>query len=120
MIWMNITGRVPIIAFFLVLAVIAITPAASAVSLHGGNLTCAFAEVHFRNGTVDPAYVHIYKNATVVWVNHGPEEHAISIGDDISPPLLAGESYTKNFHEFGEYEFYCRYHPAERGKVIVR
>lgn len=117
---MRITGRVLIVAFFLALALIAITPAALAVSFHGGNLTCAFAEIRFCNGTVDPANVHIYKNATVVWVNPGPEEHAICVGDDISPPLLAGESYTKNFHEFGEYEYYCRYHPGERGKVIVR
>ena len=90
------------------------------VSFHGGNLTCAFAEVHFRNGTCDPPVVYIYKNATVVWVNPGPGEHSICVGDDISPPLLAGESYTKNFHEFGEYDYYCQYHPAERGKVIVR
>jgi plastocyanin len=90
------------------------------VTFHGGNLTCAFAEIHFQNGTCNPPIVYIYKNATVVWVNPGPEEHAICVGDDISPPLLAGESYTKNFHEFGEYEYYCRYHPGERGKVIVR
>jgi plastocyanin len=90
------------------------------VSFHGGNLTCAFAEVQFHNSTCDPPVVYIYKNATVVWMNRGPEEHAICIGDDLSPPLLAGESYTKNFHEFGEYEYYCRYPPGERGKVIVR
>lgn len=93
---------------------------ATQLSFHGGNLTCAFAEIQFRNGTCDPATVYIYKNATVVWVNPGPEEHAISIGNDISSPILAGESYTKNFHEFGEFDYYCRYHPGERGKVIVR
>ncbi len=90
------------------------------VSFHGGNLTYAFAEVRIINGTFEPDVVHIYKNATVVWVNNGPMEHAIVIGDDISSPILAGESYTKNFHEFGEYDYYCRYHPEERGKVIVR
>ena len=67
--------------------------------------------------------MYVYKNATVVWVSPGPGEHAISIEDgvDVSPPpLLAGESYTKNFHEFGELNFSCRYYPRERGRVIVR
>jgi plastocyanin len=90
------------------------------VSFHGGNLTCAFAIIQIKNGTCQPADVFIYKNATVVWMNPGPEEHAISVGDDMSPPIMAGESFTKNFHEFGEYEYYCRYHPSERGRVIVR
>jgi len=53
-------------------------------------------------------------------VNPGHEERAICIGGDISPPLLAGQSYPKNFHEFGKYDYYCRYHPGEQGKVIVR
>jgi plastocyanin len=117
---MRIGGGVLILAFLAALALIAIMPSGSTVSLHGGNLTCAFVEIRFVNGTCYPADVYIYKNATVVWVNPGPGEHAISIGNDVSPPILAGESYSKNFHEFGEYEYYCRYHPKERGRVIVR
>ena len=93
---------------------------ASSISFHGGNLTCAFAEVRLKNGTFDPGCVYVYRNATVVWVNADTKEHAVCVGDDISPPLLPGESYTKNFHEFGTYECYCRYHPEERGRVIVR
>jgi plastocyanin len=89
-------------------------------SFHGGNLTYAFAEIRIVNGSFDPPLVCVYKNATVVWVNPGPGEHAICVGDDISPPLMAGESYTKNFHEFGTFDYYCRYHPDERGKIIVR
>jgi plastocyanin len=102
------------------LMVLLISLPVPALSFHGGNLTCAFAEIRFLNGTFEPATVYIYKNATVVWVNPGPGEHAIIIGNDVSPPILAGESYTKNFHEFGEFEYYCRYHTGERGKVIVR
>jgi len=94
--------------------------AALPFSFHGGNLTYAFAEIRIANGTCDPPLVYIYKNATVVWVNPGPGEHAICVGGDISPPLLAGESYTKNFHEFGSFDYCCRYHPGERGTVIVR
>lgn len=117
---MRVTGKMPIVAIFIAVAIMIIMLRASTASFHGGNLTYPFGEVMFRNGTVDPPYMYVYRNATVVWVNPGPEEHSISIGNDISPPILAGESYTKNFHEFGEYVYYCRYHPGERGKIIVR
>jgi plastocyanin len=117
---MSLSSAVSALCLLAGLLFIVYTGLALPVSFHGGNLTCAFAEVHFQNGTCYPPVVYIYKNATVVWVNPGPEEHSICIGDDISPPLLAGESYSKNFHEFGEYDYYCRYHPGERGKVIVR
>jgi len=92
------------------------------VSPHGGNLTCAFAEVRIVDGTFEPASVYVYKNATVVRVNPGPREHAINTGDgmDISPPLIAGESYTKYFREFGVFNNSSRYHPPERGQVTVR
>jgi plastocyanin len=101
------------------MAMVAIAMTGS-ISFHGDNLTCAFAVVQIKNGTFQPASVYIFRNATVVWTNPGPEEHSICVGGDISPPLMAGESYTKNFHEFGVYEYYCRYHPGERGTVIVR
>jgi plastocyanin len=106
-------------AFLLALAIVAISQAGS-VSFHGGNLTYAFAVVQIKNGTFEPDTVCIYKNATVVWINPGPGEHSISVGEDISSPIIAGESYTKNFHEFGTYNYYCRYHPCEHGSVIVR
>ncbi len=118
---MRAVGRLLIVALFSTLLSMTALSTLS-VAFHGGNLTCAFAEVRIANGTFEPASVYVYKNATVVWVNPGPGEHAISIGVgvDVSPPLLAGESYTKNFHEFGEYNCSCRYHPGERGRVIVR
>ena len=112
-----------IMALILTLAAVAVAaeePRSPAISFHGGNLTCAFAEVQIRNGTFEPATVYVYKNATVVWVNPGPEEHAISFADEISPPILAGESYTKNFHELGTFNYTCRYHTSEMGMVIVR
>lgn len=93
---------------------------ATSFSFHGGNLTCAFVEIHLRNGTCEPGTVYVYKNATVVWVNDGPGEHAICVEGDISDPLMPGESFSKNFHEIGDFEFYCRYHPEERGRVVVR
>ena len=118
---MRVVGGLLIVALF---STLLSTPALSALpaSFHGGNLTCAFTEIRIVNGAFEPASVYVYKNATVVWVNPGPGEHAISIGDgaEVSPPLLAGESYTKNFHEFGEFNYICRYHPWERGRVTVR
>jgi len=116
---MRNTGVLLAMAFSIAVAMVAISMAGS-VSFHGGNLTCAFAVVQIKNGTFEPDYVCIFKNATVVWTNPGPGEHSISVGEDISPPLMPGESYTKNFHEFGTYDYYCRYHPSERGRVIVR
>jgi plastocyanin len=108
------------VTLFLALAAGAAAISLPPVSFHGGNLTCAFAEIRIVNGTFEPPTVYVYKNATVVWVNPGPGEHAIGIGDEVSPPLLAGDSYTINFHEFGEYNYSCSYHPGERGRVIVR
>jgi plastocyanin len=116
---MRNTGVLLAMAFTIAVAMVAIATAGS-ISFHGGNLTFAFAVVQIKNDTFEPANVSIYKNGTVVWTNPGPGEHSISVGGDISPPLMPGESYTKNFHEFGSYDYYCRYHPGERGNVIVR
>jgi plastocyanin len=107
------------ITFLLGMALLILAPASS-VSYHGGNLTYAFAVIQIKNGTFEPDHVCVYKNATVVWVNQGPQEHAISVGGDISPPILPGASYTKNFHDFGSFNYTCLYHPGERGVVIVR
>ncbi|OPY28292.1 MAG: hypothetical protein A4E28_01611 [Methanocella sp. PtaU1.Bin125] len=116
---MRKTGVLLAVVLTTALALIAIALTGT-VSFHGGNLTCAFAVVEIKNGTFEPGEVYIFKNATVVWINRGPDEHSICVGGDMSPPLMAGESYTKNFHEFGSYNYYCRYHPDERGSIIVR
>ncbi|MGA9139293.1 MAG: cupredoxin domain-containing protein [Methanocella sp.] len=116
---MHGTGVILAAALFLALAIVVIIPAGS-VSFHGGNLTCAFAVVQIKNGTFEPDSVSVFRNATVVWTNPGQGEHSISVGGDISPPIMPGQSFTKNFHEFGTYDCYCRYHPSERGIVIVR
>jgi plastocyanin len=116
---MRNTGVILAAALLLMLTIIAVSPDRS-VSYHGGNLSCAFAVVQIRNGTFEPDTVSVFKNGTVVWTNPGTGEHSISAGSDISSPILPGGSYTKNFHEFGTYDCYCRYHPGERGKVIVR
>jgi plastocyanin len=116
---MHSTGVILAATFLLAIAILAVVPTGS-ISFHGGNLTCAFAVVQIKNGTFEPGNVSVFKNATVVWQNPGPGEHSISVGGDISPPIMPGESYTKNFHEFGSYDYYCRYHNGERGNVIVR
>lgn len=116
---MHNTGMLLAMAFLMAVVMAAIALSGS-ISFHGGNLTRAFAVVQIKNDTFEPGNVSIFKNATVVWTNPGPGEHSISVGGDISPPLMPGESYTKNFHEFGSYDYYCRYHSGERGNVIVR
>jgi plastocyanin len=85
-----------------------------------GNLTCAFAVVEIRDGSFSPGTVQVYKNATVTWVNKGPSDHALSVGDHLSPLLFPGDTYSINFHEFGTYNYSSRFHGGERGVVIVK
>ena len=109
---------ITIIAFTLVLLITltvqAITP------FPRGDLTYSFTVVEIKNNTLVPDNVRVFKNATVVWVNHDPQERYLFIGDERVPVLKYGDTYTRNFHEFGRYDCLCGDNASSRGIVIVR
>ncbi|WP_424357897.1 hypothetical protein [Methanocella sp. MCL-LM] len=85
-----------------------------------GDLTYSFTVVEIRNNTLVPDNVRVFKNATVVWVNHDPQERYLFIGNERMPVLKYGDTYTRNFHEFGIYDCLCGDNASSRGIVIVR
>lgn len=104
----------------LALAVVSSVSAHASAPFPRGNLTYAFAVINMTDGRFSPDYLCVYKNATVTWVNLGPSDHALRIGDNISPMLFPGDTYTINFHETGMYNYSCRFHDCEHGIVIVK
>ena len=61
---------------------------------------------------------------TVMWTNRDDSDHTIVAddgsfgtkeGDDLNP----GESYKFTFKKKGKYTYHCKYHPREKGVIIV-
>jgi amicyanin len=66
--------------------------------------------------------IRIKEGTTVVWTNFDAVGHTVTSdsGTELDSPLLQlGETYSHTFNTKGTYEYYCKPHPAMRGKVIV-
>jgi plastocyanin len=76
-------------------------------------------EVSISNFAFDPMELSVEKDTTVTWVNRDSVVHTIT-GDDFSSGTLdSGESYSFTFKQDGTYDYYCAFHPAESGTIIV-
>ena len=110
-----------VIAFIAFTMVLLITLTVQAMTpFPRGDLTYSYAVVEIRNNTLVPDSVGVYKNATVVWVNRDLQDRYLFIEDRRLPMLKYGDTYTRNFHEFGTYDCFCGDSPTSRGIVIVR
>lgn len=109
-----------IIMFIIVVAILITLTVQATTPFPRGDLTYSFTVVEIKNNTLVPDNVRVFKNATVVWVNQDREERYLFIGDERMPVLNYGDSYTRNFHEFGTYDCLCGDNASSRGIVIVR
>ena len=65
--------------------------------------------------------VTIKVGQTVVWTNRDDSDHTI-IADDgsfASEELSRGESFKYTFKKKGKFKYHCKYHPREKGEIIV-
>jgi plastocyanin len=84
--------------------------------------TTAAETVSIKDGSYDPATVTINAGQTVKWKNDGKETHTVtsSKGDWGSNDLAPGHEFTATYTLPGTFEYYCRFHPNMKGKVIVK
>ena len=69
-----------------------------------------------------PAVIQIAPGTEVTWVNHDGIQHTVTSKDNQfgSDSLSQNQQFTHTFPDAGTYEYYCKVHPAMKGKVIVK
>ena len=80
------------------------------------------AQIQIQNFRFDPATIEVPVGATVTWVNHDEEIHALVASDASfrSPGLDGDETYAHEFDAPGTYEYRCALHPQMVGKIVVK
>ena len=79
-------------------------------------------EVTIDNFTFTPATVTIEPGTTVHWLNRDDIPHAVAAKSLAfkSRALDTDDSFSQQFNEVGEIDYFCSLHPHMTGKVIVR
>src|SRR5438128_10498229 len=78
--------------------------------------------VHIKDLKYDPKEIKIKASETITWVNDDDKDHTIVSDDgsfDSSDNLSRGEKYKFTFKKKGKYAYHCKYHPREKGVIIV-
>jgi plastocyanin len=83
----------------------------------------AVRKIEIKDKKYAPAKLTIKAGQTVLWTNRDDSDHTI-IADDGSfgtreDALSPGESYKFTFKKKGKFKFHCKYHPREKGEIIV-
>ena len=83
----------------------------------------AVKRIEIKDKKYSVAKLTIKVGETVMWINRDDSDHAI-ISDDGSfgtkdDDLNPGESYKFTFKKKGKFTYHCKYHPREKGELIV-
>ena len=77
-------------------------------------------KVSITDSGFSPTEVSIKAGDTVTWTNDGKIPHTVAGEGFDSGAINPGKSFSRVFETPGTYDYYCRYHPSETGKVTVR
>jgi plastocyanin len=81
-------------------------------------------KIEIKDKKYNPTKLTIKAGETVMWTNRDDSDHTIIAddgsfgtkeGDDLNP----GESYKFTFKKKGKFTYHCKYHPREKGVIIV-
>jgi plastocyanin len=77
--------------------------------------------VAIGGGAFSPASVRMSAGDAVVWTNRDDHDHTVQSSDGSfkSGNIRPGKSFTLTFAKHGTFSYGCRYHPRERGTVVV-
>ena len=80
-------------------------------------------KIEIKDKKYSPAKLTIKAGQTIVWTNRDDGDHTI-VAEDGSfgtgeNDLSRGESYKFTFKKKGKYKYHCKYHPREKGEIIV-
>jgi plastocyanin len=90
-----------------------------AASGYAQGMPSGAAQVTIKNNAFQPGTVTIARGGTVTWTNQAAVPHTVSFGGQASPPIGAGQTYSKTFDDAGTFDYICSIHPSMRGQVIV-
>jgi len=78
--------------------------------------------VAMRNSTFAPGNLEVPVGATVTWTNYDAVPHTASAKDGSWDTGIfnGGESKSITFDKAGDYEYYCKVHPAMIAHLTVR
>ena len=78
-------------------------------------------KIEIKDKKYSSAKITIKVGQTVVWTNRDDSDHAIVAEDGSfgSDDLSRGESYKFTFKKKGKFKYHCKYHPREKGEIIV-
>ncbi len=78
-------------------------------------VTVAIKDMAYAQPTVD-----VHPGDTVRWVNQDIFVHSVTaVGGAFDLDLQVGGSGQTVFRHAGEVDYYCRYHPGMKGRVLV-
>ena len=78
--------------------------------------------VIIRNHEFNPGIKRIAEGDQVSWINMDAARHTVTFEKNEglgSPALKRGQTYWRKFDETGVFNYYCSFHPAMRGIIIV-
>lgn len=104
--------------FFIAVVVTALVAAVGQVGCSGGSSSTT--EVRITDSAFTPADVSIKAGQTITWTNDGTTQHTVTWGDVDSGGIVQGETYSHTFEQTGSYDYFCRYHPTQKGTITVR
>jgi plastocyanin len=81
----------------------------------------ATQEVKISGSKFGPATITVAKGDTVTWTNSDAVPHtATAAGKFDSGTIAPGKSVSKKMDQAGEFDYICSFHPAMKGKLVVK
>jgi len=76
--------------------------------------------IKIENHHYAPEEISVDEGSVIKIINNDPDEHTVTARNDEFDVEVEAGSVTEFIPpEKGEYQFYCRYHPEMKGKLIV-
>src|SRR5690349_2856648 len=77
--------------------------------------------VHIKDLKCTPPTITIKVGQTITWVNDDDKDHTVVADDGSfeSDNLGNGDKFKFTFKKKGKFSYHCKYHPREKGVVIV-
>jgi YVTN family beta-propeller protein len=67
-----------------------------------------------------PATLKVSAGETVTWVNDDGAPHSVAVKDGMaSDTLMPSKSYSAQFEQLGNYDYFCSIHPYMTGNIVV-
>lgn len=95
-------------------AAVALAAAVTPARAHNG-----VVHVSIENLTFMPAEIEVKAGETIEWNNKDPIAHTATVKGGWEVMIPVGEKATKVAEAGDSVEYYCRFHPNMKGRIVV-